>query len=151
MSLNNITLSISWSSTRNAAHWNYEVSNMLVEHKGNPSSWKLLNCNTWTTNLDWIHISSLYIKSIKIRPLTCKRSADQMTYLILDDYPKHVDENLKELKSENSWKEKEIPSLILEAAFPGAWIIPTVPWAFPIVCLMKYTILLDSCFDFLAF
>ena len=43
-----------------------------------------------------------------------------MTYLILDDYPEHVDENLKELKSENSWKEKEIPSLILEAAFPGA-------------------------------
>ena len=140
MSLNNITLSISWSSTRNAAHWNYEVSNMLVEHKGNPSSWKPLNCNTWTTNLDWIHISSLYIKSIKIRPLTCKRSADQMTYLILDDYPKHVDENLK-----------EIPRLILEAAFPSAWIIPTVPEEFPIVCLMKYTILLDSCFIFLAF
>jgi hypothetical protein len=38
--------------------------------------------------------------------------------------------------------------LILEAAFPGAWIIPTVPRAFPIVCLMKYTILLDSYFIF---
>ena len=46
-----------------------------------------------------LYVSSLYIKSIKIRPLTCKRSADQMTYLILDDYPKHVDENLKELKT----------------------------------------------------
>jgi len=44
----------------------------------------------------------------------------QITSPNIDDYPKHVDENLKELKSENSWKEKEIPSLILEAAFPRA-------------------------------
>ena len=42
----------------------------------------------------------------------------EITYPMLDDYPKHADENLKELKTPGS--KKEIPSLILEAAFPSA-------------------------------